>query len=101
MSNLKEDRELMAQKFMTNFSKLYKELLTKCGISQKRLSELSGIDEATINKMRRMVSPNLSWYGIYKIAKLLDITVDSIVDGNYDINKIKDHLIKTAKINKK
>lgn len=101
MSSLKEDREVMAHKFLSNFSKLFSILTKECGLSQKELATLSGLDEATILKMRKMSSPNLSWYNIYKIAKLLNVKMESIIEGTYDIKKIKNHLIKTAKIDKK
>ena len=99
MGNSKKERELLTTKFFKSFSRLCDELIDEFGITFKDLSDLSGIDNATVVKMRKMVSPNLSWFAIYKMAKFLDITMESLVEGTYDYKKIKIHLADILKKN--
>jgi transcriptional regulator with XRE-family HTH domain len=95
------DKEKTIEKLRANFKTLYIELERELGINRKIIAQESGVDPSIISKMINASSPNLSWFSLYSVAKLFGVTMDSIIEGTYDIKKIKSHLINTLKIAKK
>jgi hypothetical protein len=101
MYKLSINKEKAITKFRANFKRLYKELEDELNINRKILSEMAGLARPTMTKMLNSDSPELSWFTLYCVAKVIGTSMESIIEGTYDINKIKSHLINIAKITKK
>lgn len=91
------DKDKTIEKFRNNFKTIYIELERELGITRKIIAQKCGIDPSVITKMINATAPNLSWFSLYSVAKLFGVTMDSIIEGSYDIKKIKKNLANIIK----
>ena len=89
-SNLKKVRELGAKELADNL----KDILKYLNINQDEFSKLTGLRQGQVSEILRGVRPNLTWAVLYRIAKTLNTSMESLIEGTYDLKKIRKYLSK-------
>jgi len=51
------------------------------GITQRELSQMSGVSYSTLTKLESRIIKSPSFAAIYKIAKALDMTFDELIES--------------------
>ena len=89
-SSLKNIRETGAKELAENL----KDILKYLGLNQDEFSKLTGLRQGQVSEILRGVRPNLTWAVLYRIAKTFNTSMESIIEGTYDLKKIKKNLDK-------
>jgi transcriptional regulator with XRE-family HTH domain len=61
-------------------------------INQGSLAKMTGLRQGQISEIIRGFRPNLSWFVLYQIAKALGTSMESLIEGTYDIENIRAHI---------
>ena len=98
--NPKDDRNLAATKLLHNLNEIYNYLNVNCHLTQKQLAKITYITQSKISEILSGKKPNLPWLVLFRFAQGLGVSMESVLDGTCDLEKIKNHLVSTGKIKK-
>lgn len=60
-------------------------LLKWLNLNQADLSDMTGLGTGQISDFVKGNRPNISWFVLYKISQALQIRVDDLISGNFDV----------------
>lgn len=82
------DKDIATKELAINIRTIIKEL----DINQDKFSRITDLRQGQVSEIIRGVRPNLSWFVLYQIAKALGTSMESLIEGTYNIDNISKHL---------